>query len=632
MKFKPLVLRATPALVIALSFVYVQNLSIASSTACFLFFLLVFWVSKSCSIGILNIFIGLSTTTFLSGISHVIHLKIDSPLVVTATFVTFTLLFAKFGRKMVTQFSASLHHFEICLAFAMASIAIPLAGLTHMGSTNLFAMLLPEDNAAWIHAASGLISHQQTVGSVVATNYGVGLSLATCIAIVSQLNEFLTGHTGSSQALITVANTYVLFILLLMAVTSILCFSFFAKKNSVTKMNKIFIAGKFVLPGIVLVFGLGKVFLVFGHLSLVFALYTFTAIALFLKQSVTPNSSSNLWRINFCAIASFSLGTSWLPLIPIALLLVISQIAYFVLSAIKYRSEYINAYRILGLVFSSSVCVAVLVLSIHYLRIPNGYSVSQLINSAGGVVAPTEISLTLSLIGLFFSQRIVASNSFLRGLLILVPLALLGYWMSWFLLSPNTSSYSIDKFALFIALLGVPLLLGQILQSFEEKFPQVNLVSALLVPLLILLCTWGVAYFPSAKMLNDDDVGINYLPVILELSDLDPLSQIQCISAIGQFDAGAYTCSRFASALQFKEVSDSFLSRRWRSALLGDNFDPVNFPSTNTFGIAETTNRFLISGGNLTVILTPGPLGAVYSRPELAWFLDIHQTAIKVIQ
>jgi hypothetical protein len=204
--------------------------------------------------------------------------------------------------------------------------------------------------------------------------------------------------------------------------------------------------------------------------------------------------------------------------------------------------------------------------------------------------------------------------------------------MSWFLLSPNTSSYSIDKFALFIALLGVPLLLGQILQSFEEKFPQVNLVSALLVPLLILLCTWGVAYFPSAKMLNDDDVGINYLPVILELSDLDPLSQIQCISAIGQFDAGAYTCSRFASALQFKEVSDSFLSRRWRSALLGDNFDPVNFPSTNTFGIAETTNRFLISGGNLTVILTPGPLGAVYSRPELAWFLDIHQTAIKVIQ
>lgn len=632
MKLKPLVLRATPTLVIALSFVYVQNLSIASSTACFLFLLLVFWVSKSCSIGLLNIFIGLSTTTFLSGISHVIHLEIDSPLVVTATFITFTLLFARFGRKMVTQFSTSLHHFEICLAFAMASIAIPLAGLTHMGSINLFAMLLPEDNAAWIHAASGLISHQQTVGSVVATNYGVGLSLATCIAMVSQMSEFLTGHTGSSLALITVANTYALLILLLMAVTSILCFSFFAKNNREPKVNKIFSAGKFVLPGIVLVYGLGKVFLVFGHLSLVFALSSFTAIALFFKQSVVPNNSLRLWRINLCAIALFCLGTSWLPLLPIALLLIISLSTYFVLSAIKFRSECINAYRILGLVFSSSVCVAVLVLSILYLRIPNGYSVSQLINSAGGVVAPTKISLTLSLIGLFFAQKIIASNYFLRGLLILVPLALLGYWMSWFLISPNTSSYSIDKFALFIALLGVPQLLGQILQSFEEKFPQVHLVSALIVPSLILLCTWGVAHFPSAKMLNEESIGINYLPIILEQSDLDSSAQIQCISSIGQFDDGAYTCSRFASALQFNEMSDAFLSRRWRSALLGDNFDPVNFQSSNTFGVVETTNQYLKSGGRLTVILTPGPLGVVYARPELNWFLEIDQTAIKIIE
>ena len=79
-------------------------------------------------------------------------------------------------------------------------------------------------------------------------------------------------------------------------------------------------------------------------------------------------------------------------------------------------------------------------------------------------------------------------------------------------------------------------------------------------------------------------------------------------------------------------MSDAFLSRRWRSALLGDNFDPVNFQSSNTFGVVETTNQYLKSGGRLTVILTPGPLGVVYARPELNWFLEIDQTAIKIIE
>jgi hypothetical protein len=94
----------------------------------------------------------------------------------------------------------------------------------------------------------------------------------------------------------------------------------------------------------------------------------------------------------------------------------------------------------------------------------------------------------------------------------------------------------------------------------------------------------------------------------------------------------AYHCSRFASALQFREYSNNNLARRWRSQILEANVDPAVFSvGTTDFKVPQQITTFLDNGGDLIVLLLPGPFWQVEQRVDRPWMQEIPWTRIKVI-
>jgi hypothetical protein len=125
---------------------------------------------------------------------------------------------------------------------------------------------------------------------------------------------------------------------------------------------------------------------------------------------------------------------------------------------------------------------------------------------------------------------------------------------------------------------------------------------------------------------------LNYLSSLLTESTFSPTSQILCLGTNDSSDLTAYHCSRFASALQFREYSNNNLARRWRSQILEANVDPAVFSAgTTDFEVPQQITTFLDNGGDLIVLLLPGPFWQVEQRVDRPWMQEIPWTRIKVV-
>ena len=134
-------------------------------------------------------------------------------------------------------------------------------------------------------------------------------------------------------------------------------------------------------------------------------------------------------------------------------------------------------------------------------------------------------------------------------------------------------------------------------------------------------------------MTNKDNWTINYLRTLLVQSAYNPDAQLLCLSGNAESDMSAYMCSRFGSALQFREFSNNNLARRWRSQVLEANLDLANFPKgTVDFDVPSNISNFVNNGGKLIVILTPGPFWQIEQRLERPWMQELPWDAIKVVQ
>jgi hypothetical protein len=133
-------------------------------------------------------------------------------------------------------------------------------------------------------------------------------------------------------------------------------------------------------------------------------------------------------------------------------------------------------------------------------------------------------------------------------------------------------------------------------------------------------------------MIDQTNWTINYLPSLLNQSEANPTAQLLCLSGNPDSDMTAYTCSRFGSALQFKEFSNNNLARRWRSQVLDANVDPAIFQNeTIDFDVPSNINNYLDNGGNLIVLLTPGPFWQIEQRMDRPWMQELPWESIQIV-
>ena len=122
----------------------------------------------------------------------------------------------------------------------------------------------------------------------------------------------------------------------------------------------------------------------------------------------------------------------------------------------------------------------------------------------------------------------------------------------------------------------------------------------------------------------------NYQVDLIKLTSGNKNSQILCLSNQTELAIYAYLCSRFASALQFKEHGDGELARRWRSQILERSVDPNLNTTESDFGVSRAVRGYLDQGGSLVINLIPGPLGSFQAQTEPPWIkkLPWHELAV----
>ena len=134
-------------------------------------------------------------------------------------------------------------------------------------------------------------------------------------------------------------------------------------------------------------------------------------------------------------------------------------------------------------------------------------------------------------------------------------------------------------------------------------------------------------------MIDKDNWTINYLSTLINQSAYNPNAQLLCLTGLSESDMSAYTCSRFGSALQFREFSNNNIARRWRAQILEANIDLSIFPKgTINFDVPSKINNFINNGGEVIIILTPGPFWQIEQRLERPWMQELPWAAVKIIE
>jgi len=343
---------------------------------------------------------------------------------------------------------------------------------------------------------------------------------------------------------------------------------------------------------------------------------------------------SSLGASNLLLLSALAVGLVWFPLIPVSAFSIIGVLYFYTLKSIRFE---LNKQHVLSLYFigNSIVLLLILLVAVTQLRIPVGYSISSLINvGSGGTLTPNVMTLSAAILGFLFVIERCKQNTNLSFFITLFPLGLIAYWLASMPQNPTGPGYSVEKFSLLVSLIGLPLVVGFVFEKLEHL--NLSKLSVIVAPVLItfsvLHSSWGLNSFPRLGIVNKDSWSLNFLSSLLTESTFSPTSQILCLGTNDSSDMAAYHCSRFASALQFREYSNNNLARRWRSQILEANVDPAVFSvGTTDFKVPQQITTFLDNGGDLIVLLLPGPFWQVEQRVDRPWMQEIPWTRIKVI-
>jgi hypothetical protein len=625
---------------VAFSLSYAMRLSLPSAILFGLIFAIIFIISGSIARGLTNFFLSIAFTSVFSSVLYLFKIEIDRPLTVFLTTVLLSIALSRLTPKSPDETDRENHYFDSVAAIALVASAHLFHKLTNLERVKLFGMLLPEDNAAWIHASSGFVRFDASAGHVTSLQYGTSAFTSNLLSALSVPTKFLSSDTGPILSLANTANAYAFLLMALVFLSSSVCREIFHIQTESHAFRSVISNGKFVLIGIFSAISVGKIFINSGHLSLILSVVVFWAVIYQFRSSSGPTDlttgAAKLWNSNLVILSAFTIGTVWFPLIPIAFLTIVCIVIKFVVvdKVSKFRRS--KQPQIVFLVGNWFLFATIILAALTQLQIPTGYSVSSLVNvGSGGTLVPSVIGLSIALIGFLIAIETEGKNLILSIYLSLFPLGLLAYWVVSMSANPTTPGYSVEKFSLLIALVGLPLFLGFVF-SFIEKISNFR-VSSIFTPLLIAFslatATWGINSFPRLAMVDKSSWTINYLSSLLNQSEFNPSAQLLCLSGDPSFDMTAYTCSRFGSALQFKEYSNNNLARRWRSQILETNIDPYNFAEgTIDFDVVAKINAYIGNGGHLIVVLSPGPFWQIEKRSERPWMQELPWSKINVIQ
>ena len=633
-----LVLVVAPKFAVASSLAYAMHLSLVSTVAVCTFFLLVFLVSGSVARGFTNIFLSLVGVSVISSILFLMNFEIDRSMPVFISFVALAVVISLSNASAHNSNDRDSIYFECISSIPLAASAVLFQNLTNLAGPKLFGLLLPEDNAAWIHASSGFIRFNASTSYITSLDYGSRSFTSVFLNVISIPTKFLSSESGPMLSLVNVANAYVVLISVLMFMSAAACKEIFHKKESLGQSVSVFHNWKYILIGIFSATSVGKIFINVGHLSLILAL-TITWIVVYHFQisshfNYITAPENSLFASNLLLLSAIAVGLVWFPLIPVSALSIIGVLYFYTLKSIRFE---LNKKHVLSPYFigNSVLLVLILLVAVTQLRIPAGYSISTLINvGSGGTAIPNFVTLSAAILGFLFVVERCKQNIKLCLFITLFPLGLLAYWLASMPQNPTGPGYSVEKFSLLVSLIGLPLVVGFVFGKLNDL--NLSKLSVVIAPVFItfsvLHSSWGLNSFPRLGIVDKSSWSLNYLPSLLTESTFSPTSQILCLGSNDSSDMTAYHCSRFASALQFKEYSNNNLARRWRSQILERSVDPAVFSEgTTDFDVPKQIAAFLNNGGDLIVLLLPGPFWQVAERVDRPWMHEIPWTRVKVV-
>jgi hypothetical protein len=625
---------------VAFSLSYAMRLSLPSAILFGLIFAIIFIISGSIARGLTNFFLSIALTSVFSSILFLFKFGIDRPSTVFLATVFLSIFLSRISTKNSNETNRENSYFDSITAIVLIASAHLFHKLANLESTKLFGILLPEDNAAWVHASSGFLRFNASAGLVSSMQYGSSSFASNLFSVVSIPTRLFSSENGAVLSLANVANTYVFLLITLIYMSSATCREIFHMRNQTKAFRKIMSNGKYVLIGILSVIGVGKIFLNSGHLSLILSLVIFWIVTY--QFQISSNSvfhisgAPNLWNLNLAILSAYTIGVVWFPMVPVSVLTIVVIVVGLI--ATNRHTVFHFRVKVRNIVVIGNVILFLMILlaALTQLRVPTGYSISSLINvGTGGTFVPTAIGLSLALVGFIIAIESVGKNVVLPIFISLFPLGLLAYWIATMSENPVSPGYSVEKFSLLVTLIGLPLAIGFSFRYLEaiQKHVLSSVVSPVLLCFAVAHISWGINSFPRDAMTNKDNWTINYLRTLLAQSAYNPDAQLLCLSGNAESDMSAYMCSRFGSALQFREFSNNNLARRWRSQVLEANLDLANFPKgTVDFDVPSNISNFVNNGGKLIVILTPGPFWQIEQRLERPWMQELPWDAIKVVQ
>ena len=599
-----------------------------------IFLSLLFCINGSVSRGLVTLFLAISAGSVLSSFQHFFGLQLDTPLPLLYATISFIFIISYFNYRQPVSDNLGPFAIEASLSVLLTVSAFFFHQISHLGNTKLFAMMLPEDNAAWVHASSGFLRFNASAAHVSDMDYGARSFLANFLSFASNPLRLSAHENDAYLTLVNVANSYVFLAMSSIILSSVVCFSFFGDRGQKTFPKSIMSAFAFSLVGLITTMGLSKAILSDGHLSLICSIFViwacFATFRLYDQHLESRDQGRRIQAILIFLVCAFALGTVWFPLIPVSVAVHVACV---------YLLLFKNAANALNLSLTQKISylfvyVIILVSAFHAMKVPRGYSVSSLISANGGTMVPTSIALSAALVGFVIVLNQGKVSLVNLCLLASMPLVLLAYWVFSMSANPNSPGYSVEKFSLLTAVIGLPLFLSFCLRftSKQSVNSLTQLVSPLLLTAALLNVSWGLNSFPRKELLDQKDWGINYLPMLIDASSRNKDAQILCLAPKGQDEMVAYTCSRFASAFQFREFGTDNLARRWRSQLLGENMDPVNIPGDGDFLVPQTVRKFIDNGGSVVVLLTPGPFWQIEASDNAEWMRSLPWSDISVIE
>lgn len=625
---------------VAFSLTYAMRLSLPSAILFGIFLAFIFVISGSIARGLTNFFLSIALTSVFSSILFLLKFEIDRPSTVFLATVFLSISLSRISTNNSNETNRENSYFDSVTAIVLVASAHLFHKLANLESTKLFSMLLPEDNAAWVHASSGFLRFNASAGLVSSMQYGSSSFASNLFSFVSIPTRLFSSENGAVLSLANVANTYVFLLISLIYMSSATCREIFHIRNQINSFRKITSNGKYVLIGILSVIGVGKSFLNSGHLSLILSVAIFWIVTYQLQISSSSilhlSGAPNLWNLNMALLSAYTVGVVWFPMVPVSALTIVVIVVGLI--AKNWHAVFHFRVKVRNIVVIGNVILFLMILLAAFtqLRVPTGYSISSLVNvGSGGTYVPTAIGLSLALVGFIIAIESVGKNVVLSVFLSLFPLGLLAYWITSIAENPISPGYSVEKFSLLVSIIGLPFAIGFIYKHLEvfSKTVILSIVAPVLLCFAVAHASSGINFFPRVAMIDKDNWTINYLSTLINQSAYNPNAQLLCLTGLSESDMSAYTCSRFGSALQFREFSNNNIARRWRAQILEANIDLSIFPEgTIDFDVLSNINNFINNGGEVIIILTPGPFWQIEQRLESPWMQNLPWTAIQIIE